>query len=149
MLVVTLLFNLLHYIQFSLEAIKQGIFVSKSLKLGMQNACQLIRVGMTLQFGRHAPVICWSKLPPPPRAEPQPPCVLFSEFQEVSTEDVKKILSKRKLKSCDLDPLPAAILKQCLDILLPVIRGAHSNFVWGGVSMFWTDWMYTGCSYSG
>ena len=53
--------------------------------------------------------------------EPQPPCVLFSEFQEVSTEDVKKILSKGKLKSCDLDPLPAAILKQCLDILLPVI----------------------------
>ena len=23
---------------------------------------------MTLQFGRHAPVILWSKLPPPPRA---------------------------------------------------------------------------------
>ena len=53
--------------------------------------------------------------------EPQPPCVLFREFQEVSTEDMKKILSKGKLKSCDLDPLPAAILKQCLDILLPVI----------------------------
>ena len=53
--------------------------------------------------------------------EPQPPCVLFKELQEVSTEDVKKILSKGKLKSCDLDPLPAAILKQCLDILLPVI----------------------------
>ena len=53
--------------------------------------------------------------------EPQPPYALFSEFQEVSTEDVKKILSKGKFKSCDLDPLPAAILKQCLDILLPVI----------------------------
>ena len=53
--------------------------------------------------------------------DPQPPCVSFSEFQEVSTEDLKKILSKGKLKSRDLNPLPAAILKQCLDILLAVI----------------------------
>ena len=45
----------------------------------------------------------------------------MSYSERVFTEDVKKILSKGKLKSCDLDPLPAAILKQCLHILLPVI----------------------------
>ena len=63
--------------------------------------------------------------------EPQPPCVLFSKFQEVSTEDVMKILSKGKIKRCDLDPLPAAILKQCLDIFLPVIVHNFKGIVQG------------------
>ena len=40
------------------------MFFSKSLKVGMKKVCELIRVGMTLQFGRHAHVIFWSKLPP-------------------------------------------------------------------------------------
>ena len=62
--------------------------------------------------------------------EPQPSCVLFSEFQEVPTEDVEKILSKGKLKSCDLDPLPAAIVKHawiyyCLSLFILLMSYLH------------------------
>ena len=49
-----------------------------------------------------------------------PNCELLS-FQPVTTSQVMTLIKSMKLKSCDLDPIPATILKHCLSILLPVI----------------------------
>ncbi len=45
----------------------------------------------------------------------------FSSFKQLSEEDVRSIIMKCATKSCDLDPITTAILKNCLDELLPVI----------------------------
>ena len=42
-------------------------------------------------------------------------------FKKLSTEDVKKLINKMKMKSCELDVLPTHILKEMLDHLLPTI----------------------------
>ncbi len=36
-------------------------------------------------------------------------------------DDVKKLIMKSPTKSCSLDPIPTDLLKQCLDVLLPII----------------------------
>ena len=43
------------------------------------------------------------------------------EFNEVTQEDVKAFATKSMSKSCQLDPIPASILKGCFEVLLPVI----------------------------
>ena len=53
----------------------------------------------------------------PPRTVVRP----LQEFRPVTQEEVKEIISSSPSKSCDLDPLPTNVLKQCLDVLLPVI----------------------------
>ena len=45
----------------------------------------------------------------------------FDTFKKLREEDVKKIISKMKTKSCELDALPTHILKEMLDDLLPTI----------------------------
>ena len=45
----------------------------------------------------------------------------FSSFSAVSEEEVLKSIKSASIKSCTLDPLPAGLLKLCLDDLLPVI----------------------------
>ena len=45
----------------------------------------------------------------------------FLEFSETTEEEVKKIITESASKSCELDPIPTWLLKQCLDHLLPVI----------------------------
>lgn len=42
-------------------------------------------------------------------------------FTQVSQEDVKKIVSKSKTTTCSLDPIPTKLVKQHLDILLPLL----------------------------
>lgn len=42
-------------------------------------------------------------------------------FTPVSTVEVKKIIMKTAPKSCELDPIPTSLLKQCLDSMLPFI----------------------------
>ena len=38
------------------------------------------------------------------------------------TEDqVKSLVNSSHLKTCSLDPLPASIMKDCMDVLLPVL----------------------------
>ncbi|XP_068749378.1 uncharacterized protein [Montipora capricornis] len=42
-------------------------------------------------------------------------------FQLVSCEELASLIKGSSLKSCQLDPVPALVLRQCYDILLPVI----------------------------
>ena len=44
--------------------------------------------------------------------------VVFSEFKPV-TKKLLSIISVAAVKTCELDPLPAPILRKCLDVLLP------------------------------
>ena len=45
-------------------------------------------------------------------------CVEFTEFQTVTEQEVGNILDKISKKSCELDPIPATILKSCKETLL-------------------------------
>ena len=47
--------------------------------------------------------------------------VLFSDFQELSIDDVKNIIARSTKKSCLLRPMRTSIIMQCADELLPVI----------------------------
>ena len=45
----------------------------------------------------------------------------LSEFEPVTEEDIRKIITLAPTKSCDIDPLPTKLLKECLEELCPVI----------------------------
>ena len=45
----------------------------------------------------------------------------FCEFQLVSIEELSNLVGSSGFKSCALDPIPAQVLKGCLDLLLPFI----------------------------
>ena len=47
--------------------------------------------------------------------------VLFWQFTLVSGMQLEKLVTKFSRKSCDLDPIPATVLKECLHDLIPVI----------------------------
>ena len=45
----------------------------------------------------------------------------LSSFEAVSEDDILKILKSSTTKSCDLDPIPTALVKECADILVTPI----------------------------
>lgn len=45
----------------------------------------------------------------------------FLCFQPVTQDQVSKLIISSTIKSCDLDPIPAAMLKKCWPAILPVI----------------------------
>ena len=45
----------------------------------------------------------------------------LSEFDPATETEIKKLINKSASKSCDLDPIPTWLLKQCTTELLPVI----------------------------
>ena len=45
----------------------------------------------------------------------------FCNLAEVTQDEIKKFSRKSISKSCELDPLPAVVLKGCLTVLLPTI----------------------------
>ena len=47
--------------------------------------------------------------------------VQIHHFQQVTLDMVKKFAVKTLAKSCDLDPLPASVLKTCFPIILPTL----------------------------
>ena len=47
--------------------------------------------------------------------------VLLRQFTPVTVVQLAKLIGKSVRKSCDLDPIPATVLKECLTDLLPVI----------------------------
>ena len=47
--------------------------------------------------------------------------VEFSNFAVLSRDNVKEYACKSAKKSCNLDPLPASLMKNCLGMLLPTI----------------------------
>ena len=46
---------------------------------------------------------------------------VFESFQPVTQDQVRKFIFKSPCKSCSSDPIPTDLLRQCLDLLLPVI----------------------------
>ena len=42
-------------------------------------------------------------------------------FTQVTQDEIAKIISKSPTKSCLLDPLPTFLIKECMDIILPLI----------------------------
>ena len=45
----------------------------------------------------------------------------LTDFTEASTEEVRKLLSSSPSKSCELDPIPTFLLKQCTGAIVPAI----------------------------
>ena len=39
-------------------------------------------------------------------------------FERASEDEIKKLILSSSSKSCDLDPIPTSVLKNCLDILI-------------------------------
>lgn len=53
----------------------------------------------------------------------------FCDFAMVSQAPIKEYTRKSMLESCSLDPLPASVTKNCLDISLPVITKIVNLFL--------------------
>lgn len=47
--------------------------------------------------------------------------VTLCEFDPVTSQELSDIIRGTTMKTCQLDPLPATVLKQCLNILLPAL----------------------------
>ena len=45
----------------------------------------------------------------------------LSQFESISVLDTIKLVSNAAPKSCELDPIPSRLLKQCGDLLSPII----------------------------
>ncbi len=45
----------------------------------------------------------------------------FTEFDILTLEDVRELISKSASKHCKLDPAPTWLIKECLELLLPII----------------------------
>ena len=45
----------------------------------------------------------------------------LSEFERMTEDHVKSLVNSSRLKTCSLDPLPASIMKDCMDVLLLVL----------------------------
>ena len=45
----------------------------------------------------------------------------FNHFKSVSCDELSDLVPRSTLKSCMLDPIPATVLKNCYDLLLPFI----------------------------
>ena len=42
-------------------------------------------------------------------------------FERASEDEIKKLILNLSSKSCDLDPIPTSVFKNCLDILITPI----------------------------
>ena len=47
--------------------------------------------------------------------------VTLPAFPNVSEQTVRKIIMSSSSKSCELDPIPTSLLKECIDVLSPII----------------------------
>ena len=62
----------------------------------------------------------------------------LSQFNLVSEEFVRKIVSKTQPKTCELDPMPTGLMHDNLDILLPTITNLiNESLVSGSVPLCW------------
>ena len=46
---------------------------------------------------------------------------LFTEFQNVTPDEVLKMIKQAPITSCKLDPLPSSLFKDCISELLPIL----------------------------
>ena len=47
-------------------------------------------------------------------------------FESASEDEIKKLILSSSSKSCDLDPIPTSVLKNCLDILIAPITDINN-----------------------
>ena len=45
----------------------------------------------------------------------------LTDFTAASSQEVRKLLTSSPSKSCELDPIPIFLLKQCADAIVPTI----------------------------
>ena len=58
---------------------------------------------------------------PDPTFTPAPPGCSFQTFTSLTSEQVSQFIQAAPNKSCDLDPLPTKLLKECAELLSPYI----------------------------
>ncbi len=63
---------------------------------------------------------------------------ILDHFEELSTGEVGKIVMSLAPKSCELDPLPACLFRQCLDHILDFVTGLINKSL--HTSQFVTQW---------
>ena len=76
--------------------------------------CQKIEVIRNDLFARYTPVA--NSL-----VDAQACSAELNEFERMTEDQVKGLINSCRLKTCILDPLPATIMKDCMDVLLPVL----------------------------
>ncbi len=47
--------------------------------------------------------------------------VSLKEFEPATEKEIKKLLANSPSKSCVLDPVPTFLVKECSDVLIPLI----------------------------
>ena len=57
----------------------------------------------------------------------------LTEFDHVSDSEIRGIVKRAATKSCDLDPLPTWLLKECVDVFLPAISQIVNTSISSGV----------------
>ena len=60
-------------------------------------------------------------LPPPVSAVCTPPATILTNFRSLSPAEIRTVIVKSPAKSCDLDPIPTRLLKQCSESIIPAI----------------------------
>ncbi len=66
------------------------------------------------------------------------PGVTLSSFKPLSQDEVRKLIMKSKTTSCDLDPIPSDLLKECIDVILPILTKMVNLSLQSGV--FPNEW---------
>ena len=51
----------------------------------------------------------------------------MNSFERATEDEIKKLILSSSSKSCDLDPIPTNVLKNCLDILLTPITDINTT----------------------
>jgi hypothetical protein len=65
--------------------------------------------------------------------EPETAVHHLSQFTPASEDEIRQIVFKSPSKSCELDPLPTAILKQCAATIIPVITNIVNDSLVSGI----------------
>ena len=76
--------------------------------------CQKIEVIRNDLFARYIPVANYL-------VDAQACSAELTEFERKTEDQVKSLINPCLLKTCILDPLPASVIKDCTDVLLPVL----------------------------
>ena len=72
--------------------------------------------------------------------------VHLTEFALPDADEIRSIVMRSPSKSCSLDPLPTVLLKECIDVLLPIIMSIiNSSLASGSVPSVFKSALVTPC----
>ena len=54
--------------------------------------------------------------------------VVLADLKPATREEVRSVIRKAPDKSCELDPIPTWLLKQCLDELVPLVTAISNRW---------------------